>query len=88
MIDLYLYQREYKKAFAHLKVAYAADPEDVNVLLALGNCSIQLGEMSLSLMAFKKILKLHPETRGVRDMVCHLEKQQSGSFRDEGRSLI
>ena len=75
--ELYLAQEQYDRATEHLNRALAVDPNDVNVLMSLGRCSIELGALDVALMAYRRVQTLAPETEGVAEVVNELEGLQA-----------
>ncbi|MFN8455265.1 MAG: glycosyltransferase [Anaerolineae bacterium] len=73
LADLYLNQEDFDQATHYLNLALQLDPNDVNTLLTLGNCSIQLGVFDTALLAFRRVETLFPETEGIQDVLAQLE---------------
>jgi tetratricopeptide (TPR) repeat protein len=69
---LYHQQGDYDQATEYINQALAIDPDDVNTLLLLGNCAIELGNLETARLAFTRVYALAPETEGVGAVVEQL----------------
>ncbi|HMR68181.1 MAG TPA: tetratricopeptide repeat protein, partial [Anaerolineae bacterium] len=65
LADLYLSQGRYDQASDYLTRALRVDPDDVPVLLSLGDCAIRLGVLDTATLAFQRVRDLAPETEGI-----------------------
>ena len=91
LADLYIYTERFNKAIDYLNSALSIAPNDVNVLLSIGNCCVQLGMNDTALMVFQRVLAQAPETEGVGEMVDRLEAVKTGRLaeeRQQGRTLF
>jgi len=77
LAELYLQKDRFDKATEYLNQALAINPDDVNVLLSLGRCSIELGVLDVALMAFRRVKALAPETEGIDRVLDELEGAQT-----------
>jgi tetratricopeptide (TPR) repeat protein len=73
LADLYLQQAKFEEATEYLKRALTVDANDINVLLSLGNCCVELEAFDTALEAFQRVESLAPETLAVRDVIEQLE---------------
>jgi GT2 family glycosyltransferase/Flp pilus assembly protein TadD/glycosyltransferase involved in cell wall biosynthesis/2-polyprenyl-3-methyl-5-hydroxy-6-metoxy-1,4-benzoquinol methylase len=73
MADLYLRQEVYDQATAYLNRALKVEPDDVGVLLTLGNVAVELGDYEAGRLAFQRVQTLAPETQGVDEVLSQLQ---------------
>lgn len=73
LASLYLQQETYDKGTEYLNRALKINPDDVSLLLTLGDVSTRLEAFDVALMAFQKVQSLAPDTEGVADVIEHLE---------------
>jgi tetratricopeptide (TPR) repeat protein len=72
LADLYLQQTQYDRATEYINRALKVDANDVNTLMLLGNCSIQVGAFDVALMAFQRVQARAPETEGIDAVITEM----------------
>lgn len=87
LADLYIYTKRFNKAIDYLNSALSIAPNDVNILLSIGNCCMQVGMNDTALMVFQRVLAQAPETEGVREIADRLEAMKAGKYGDSGLSV-
>jgi tetratricopeptide (TPR) repeat protein len=73
--------KEYRKGADYLESALALNPNEENVLFALGVVYFKLGNLALSKAYFAAVLDVNPgheEAKGLMDVMASLERQQPG----------
>lgn len=73
LADLCLHEEKFEEATGYLNRALQINPDDVNTLISLGNCAVQLGAFDVALVAFRRVQTLAPGTDGVSEIVAELE---------------
>ena len=72
--------KDYETGAARLEEAMALNPNDENVLFALGVAYYKLGNLSLSKAYFASVLQIdpgHEEAKGLMDIMASLERNQT-----------
>jgi len=75
LAEFYAAQEQFDQATGYINRVLNIDPDAVDTLLLLGNCSLQLGALDVALMAFRRVQSLAPDTEGVGEIVRRLEAQ-------------
>lgn len=73
LADVYARQEKFDRATEYLNRALALDPNDVPTLMSLGNYAIQLGEMDVAQMAFRRVQTIAPETESISEILAQLD---------------
>ena len=72
--------KDYENGAARLEQALALDPQNENILFALGVAYFKLGNLGLSKAYFASVIEIdpnHQEARGLMDIMAKLERQSS-----------
>jgi len=72
--------KDYESATVRLEEALTLNPDDFNILFALGVAYYKLGNLSLSKAYFAAVLEIdpsHEEAKGLMDIMARLERYQS-----------
>lgn len=73
LAELYLQQEIYDRATEYLNRALRVNPDDVNILLSLGQCAIMLGTFDVASLAYRRVKALAPETAGIDQIIKEIE---------------
>lgn len=76
LANLHIRREDYDSGTDYLNRALAIRPDDVNLLLTLGNVAVELGVFDTALMAFRRVQQLAPQTDGIAEVIAHLEGMQ------------
>jgi len=74
--------KEYEQGTVRLEEALALNPNETNILFALGVAYYKMGNLSLSKAYFAAVLEINPnheEARGLMDIMSRLERYQPGN---------
>jgi tetratricopeptide (TPR) repeat protein len=72
--------KDYENGAARLEQALTLDPQNENILFALGVAYFKLGNLDLSKAYFASVIEINPgneEARGLMDIMARLERQSS-----------
>jgi len=82
LAQIYIQEQKFSMATELVNRALAIDPDNVQTLLLLGNCSIELGEIEVALMAFRRIETIAPDTEGVQAIITEIEMMEKGKIQN------
>lgn len=78
--------KDYENGAARLEEALALNPQNENILFALGVAYFKLGNLGLSKAYFASVIEINPgneEARGLMDIMAKLERQSSAPAEPE-----
>jgi glycosyltransferase involved in cell wall biosynthesis/cytochrome c-type biogenesis protein CcmH/NrfG len=82
LAGFYYQQERFDRATEFINRALQVNPQDIDTLMLLGNCALNLGDVDTARLAFGRVQTLAPTTEGIDELVQALAAAEPASDPD------